>query len=200
MDLVVVRHSISVANHEDLISGAADVPLSDAGIAYAEQVRDAYDWARFDAVYASPLQRAHQTARILTRDRSDIQLDERLVEMNFGEWEGQTVEPILAAHPDAFDYTGMFNENYSRYAAGAESYAALIARVAAFLADLEAAQPDKNVLVVAHGMTIRALMAAALHAPVFGFGSVHNATLSRLHFDEHDGFRPRLEVFDHQLV
>jgi probable phosphoglycerate mutase len=201
MDLVVVRHSISVSNTADLISGQSnDVPLSDQGIVYAQQVRAAYDWDRFDAVYASPMIRTRQTAAILTNDRADVQFDPRLMEMDFGDWDGTSADPIRIEHPDAFDYSGMFNGNFSKYAPNAESYVDLLQRSNAFLKDIEGKHPKDAVLVVAHGLTIRALFAAATLSDVYSFTAVHNVALSELHLDHKDNFRARIMHFNERLV
>lgn len=201
MDLVIVRHSISVSNHADLISGASnDVPLSDKGIAYAQQVADAYDWGRFDAVYASPMVRARQTAAILTNDRSDVQYDARLQEMDFGDWDGTSAEPIRVEHPDAFDYAGMFNANFSKYAPNAESYDDLLHRAGSFLDDIKKAHPKDAVLVVCHGLTTRALFADATGSDIYGFTAVKNVALSEMHLDHKDDFRARILRFNEQLA
>ena len=201
MDLVIVRHSISVSNSADLISGQSnDVSLSDKGIEYAQKVRQAYDWDRFDAVYVSPLLRTRQTAAILTNHRADIQLDPRLMEMDFGDWDGTSADPIRVAHPDAFDYSGMFNGNYSKYAPNAESYPDLIRRSNAFLKDIEAKHPKDSVLVVAHGLTIRALFAAATLSDVYNFTAVYNVAFNEMHLDHKDNFRARIMHFNERLV
>ena len=201
MDIAIVRHSISVGNQADLISGAdSDVALSQAGIDYAKKVSGVYDWQRFDVVYASPLQRAVSTAKILTQNQEDIQVDARLSEMHFGDWDGLSADPFRITHPDAFDYTGMFNANYSKYAPNSESYAHLLQRSTSFLDMLKDKRPSQSILLVCHGLTIRALFAAALGVDVYSFGAPHNIALSELHLDENDDFRARILTYNQVLA
>lgn len=201
MDIAIVRHSISVANHEDLISGAdSDVALSKKGIDYAKKLQGVYDWQRFDAVYASPLQRARDTAKILTDGKEDVQIDPRLSEMHFGDWDGLSADPFRITHPDAFDYTGMFNANYSKYAPNSESYAHLLQRSRDFLNMLEDTRPSQSVLLVCHGLTTRALFAAALGIDVYSFGAPQNIALNELHLDENDNFRARILTYNRVLA
>lgn len=200
MDLMIVRHSKSVSNHADLISGASNnVPLSEAGEAYAQEVRTAYDWDRFDAVYASPMQRARQTAEILTADRKDIKYDARLQEMDFGDWDGLDATPFRQQYPTAFDYSGMFSEHYSDFAPNSESYADLQARCRAFVDDLKASHAEDSVLVVCHGLTIRGLLSVCLNTDVYAFTAVKNVSLNEVHLDAQDDFRGRLLRFNETL-
>lgn len=201
MDLAIVRHSISLSNGADLISGAAnDVRLSKEGVLYAQKVRDAYDWNRFDVVYASPMVRAIQTASILTNQRPDIRYDERIQEMDFGEWDGMSANPFREEHPEIFDYAGMFNDQYSNFAPGAESYEQLIARCRDFIEMLKAEHPHDAVLAVCHGLTTRALFAAALGTDVYPFTAVKNVSLSELHLDPNDNFRARIIKYNQSLA
>ncbi|MFD1433097.1 histidine phosphatase family protein [Lacticaseibacillus yichunensis] len=201
MEISLVRHSISLSNGAGLISGAgADVALSDAGITYAELVRDAYDWQQFDRIYVSPMKRAKQTAALLTMARQPMTEDARLQEMDFGDWEGQQAADLKRDFPAAFDYQEMFSEAMPDLSPNAETYAHLLDRTAAFLADAEAATPAGKVLVVCHGFTIRALLANLLHTDFYHFAPVSNVSLTRLHLDEHDDFRARLEQFNVSLA
>lgn len=201
MDLMIVRHSRSISNHADLISGASnDVALSEQGVAYAEQVRHLYDWDRFDAVYASPMTRARQTADILTANRDDITFDARLQEMDFGDWDGLDATPFRSEYPDAFDYSGMFSETYSNYAPNAESYDDLLARCHAFIDDMKVNHAHDAVLVVCHGLTIRGLLAAALNSDIYNYTAVKNVSLNEVHLDADDNFRGRLLRFNEVLA
>ncbi|MCI1893631.1 MAG: histidine phosphatase family protein [Lactobacillus sp.] len=201
MELVLVRHSISVSNHQERISGNGDdVPLSEAGIAYAKQCAGAFDWQRFDVVYTSTMTRAKQTAALLTGKQTPLHEDPRLVEMGFGDWEGLDPEPFRHQFPDSFDYHGMFNANFSKHAPHAESYAELTVRAMDFLAMLQRTAPSASVLAVSHGMTIRALVAAALHLSPEALAAPQNVAVNALHFDEHDGFRARLLTYDRVLI
>ncbi len=200
MELMIVRHSMSVSNHADLISGADnDVDLSTAGVQYAEKVRDAYDWGKYDTVYASPMLRARRTAAIITDNQQPLQVDDRLAELHFGEWEGTSADPIRVAHPEIFDYTGMFNEKYVDFAPGAESHAQLLARVTAFLADLKQTHPNDEVLLVCHGVTIRMLFVALFGRGLDEFGSIANLALNEVHLDAANDFAPRLLQFNRIL-
>ena len=201
MDLTLIRHSRSTTNAQNLISGPGfDAPLSPDGVAYARAVSEVFDEQKFDAVFASPLQRALETAEILTKGKREIATDPRVEEMHFGQWESQDPDPLRLQYPDAFDYMGMLNKNFSQYAHEAESYDDLVHRVADFVADLKQDYPDKKVLVVCHGLTIRGFFAAIFHAEMDSFVNVGNVTVNEVHLDENEGFSPRLYSFNRELV
>jgi probable phosphoglycerate mutase len=201
MDLLIVRHSKSLSNKGDLISGAAnDIRLSDEGVSYAKEIRTLYDWDRFDAVYSSPMIRAIQTASILTHRRADIQYDSRVQEMDFGDWDGLSADPFRISHPEIFDYSGMFNEKYSKFAPHAESYDDLLARTNDFLNMLKDKHANDSVLVVCHGLTTRALFASALKTDIYAFTAVDNVSLNELHLDANDNFRARILRYNETLA
>jgi alpha-ribazole phosphatase len=201
MDLTIVRHSISTDNHGGLVSGAgSNVDLSAEGVAYAEAVSQAYDWQQFDQIFCSPMVRAKHTAKILVGDEAPIKYDERLSEMNFGDWEGVSEELIHAQHPEVFDHMGMFNDKYSDYAPNSESYRDLVARVTAFLDDLKTNYADQSILVICHGMTTRAFFASLFEQDIAKFGTISNVSLNQIYLHADDHFSPRLDCYNQKLV
>lgn len=201
MDISLFRHSISESNTKDVISGAGlDTPLAVEGIAFAQKVSQVFDTTQFDTVYASPLSRAYDTAEILTETGQPIVKDDRLKEIYFGAWEEQDPEPLRQEFPDAFDYFGMLNANYSKYAKNSESYPDLIARVSDFLDEMKAEHAADNLMIVCHGMTIRAIFAAIFKNDIFEYSAVDNVSLSRVHLDEKENFRPRIECYNRILA
>ena len=73
MDLLLVRHGVSEHNTSDVISGGTSNPnLSQAGVKQVEEVSKLIDNSKLDRVYASPLKRAQQTARIFVGDKTPI--------------------------------------------------------------------------------------------------------------------------------
>ena len=63
MELLLIRHGLPV--RRELEAGAADPELSEAGHAQAQHLADYLGAEDLDAVYASPLRRAYQTAQPL---------------------------------------------------------------------------------------------------------------------------------------
>lgn len=201
MDITLVRHGRSTSNNQNLISGAGiDSPLSEEGVAYAQKVSAVFDESKFDAAFVSPLTRAVQTAEILTKGNLEIVKDPRIEEIHFGAWEAQDPDPLREQFPEAFDYMGMLNEEYSRYAPDSESYQDLVNRVADFVNSLKQDYADKNILVVCHALTIRGFYSAIFHEEMYSFVNVGNVTLNEIHLDEHEGFRPRMNSFNRELV
>ena len=86
-----VRHGESLWNAANKICGATDIPLSEHGIAQAEQLaaKILEEGIRADCILTSPLSRARQTAQVIS-ERCGIPLkdDIRLTEQNFGRYEG----------------------------------------------------------------------------------------------------------------
>ncbi len=107
-------------------------------------------------VHASPLSRAVETARIAFPGR-DLRVDERLRELDFGAFEGKTLEEnaTLAA------WAPWVADAYAQQAPGGESYRELRTRAAAWLADVIASDVE-HVVAVTHSGTIQMLLAEVL--------------------------------------
>lgn len=137
-----VRHGESVYNVLGLANGDPAVPveLTENGrrqaVAAAETLRD----AAIERVFVSQFQRARETAAIINRHHAaPVRVDARLNDRRSG-FEGRPVGDYLMAVSD---------DPLDARPAGGESYREQIARVLAFLADLEA-DAAGNVLIVSH--------------------------------------------------
>ena len=88
MKIWVTRHGQTNLNRRKLMQGRTDEPLNDVGIRQAMEARKAIGDITFDAVYASPLDRAITTASIIGNvDKSRVFIDPRLIETDFGKYE-----------------------------------------------------------------------------------------------------------------
>ena len=104
MKIAFLRHGPTGWNALGRIQGHTDIGLSDEGAAKMAGLRLPADMAAH-RLYVSPLMRARQTAQLL--GLSGESLDARLMEQNWGRWEGLTRAEILASHgADAFVRAG----------------------------------------------------------------------------------------------
>jgi len=88
--IYLIRHGQTAQNHAQLLQGRSDFPLNDTGLAQAAELGCWFreQGIRFDAVYSSPLCRAVETARQIVGPAFPIALDARLIEMDYGPYEG----------------------------------------------------------------------------------------------------------------
>ena len=156
--VTLIRHGITAWNVDRRIQGRTDIPLCPAGReALAARVlpRELKDLAWV----ASPLTRARETATILSGKASEeIGIEDRLVEMSWGQWEGELLEDLRRRHGRAM----VDNEARGRHfrPPGGESPFEVQARVRNWLADV--ARRGADVVAVTHKGVIRALVADAL--------------------------------------
>ena len=149
MKLALLRHGPTDWNAAGRIQGHTDIPLSDAGLAKMAALRLPLEVTR---VYASPMLRARQTAEALGLPAPIY--DARLMEQNWGVWEGLTREEIFAREgADAFIKAGS-NQGEAFRPGGGESTGELHARVASFLKDV--AEGESDAVAVAHLGVLRA--------------------------------------------
>ena len=168
LTLVLTRHGLTDrSDPEQHLGQGIDIGLSTAGAAQAAALAGRIADERFDRIAASPLRRAMETAAAVARSRP-IEPDARLMEMDYGAWEGLTYEAI-----DAIDPAGRARwtaDPESTACPGGESGADVAARARAFLADLvgwAAGQADDPVvLAVAHSTLNRILLCVAVGLPV----------------------------------
>jgi len=185
--LVLVRHGETVGNSSIRYHGRTDVALSELGRSQMRAAREwlaARDGARgFAPVFASPLVRAAEGARIIAGGAASALVIEEFVEVDFGLFEGLTAEEIAARFPEEFR-----RWNANRLAPdfvypNGESRAGFAKRVARgagrMLALWQGARTDGgaacNALVVAHRGMIRALVRqlTGVFEPHIDLGSIH---------------------------
>ena len=97
MELLLIRHALPV--RRELDEGAADPELSEAGRLQAEHLATYLSSERLDAIYASPLRRAQQTAQPVSRDQGkEIVLVDDVAEWDRNSNEYVPVEELKAAN------------------------------------------------------------------------------------------------------
>ena len=148
MKLYIVRHGESIWNIDQKIQGRRDVPLSKKGIEEAEKIAPMVDNLNIDIVISSPLSRAYDTARIITRGKLPINTDDRLIERSWGIEEGVSA--------DLVDFSDLWNFQLNTDVGGIETVKDLMFRVSEFLEDIKNKYKDKNVLISTHSAVMRA--------------------------------------------
>lgn len=185
MKLTLVRHtSLDIA--PSICYGQSDVDVSANFEAERQSLQKKLANLTFDAIYASPLQRCHKLAQALCADTSlgfsdaDIQLDERLKELHFGDWEMSRWDEIPR---DVFD---VWANDYANLAPpSGETFSQLHTRSKSFVEDVSSHSLGKNILVVTHGGFIRALIAEVLQMPLKQLFriTIDHASVTQLEFN-----------------
>ena len=147
MTLDLMRHGTT---ERPSYRGRLDDPLSELGWSQSRAATSSSNW---DNIVSSTLQRcsafAHEFA---AARRIPLRLDERLVEYDFGRWQGRPIADLEREEPDALARYRADPENHAP--PGAEDFAAFGRRVAAALDDARA-DGARRVLVLTHGAVIR---------------------------------------------
>lgn len=162
----LVRHGETAWNRGGRIHGHTDVGLNDHGRQQMRVLASRLAGCSFSAVYASDLSRAVESAQAIVEGHgTPVEADPNLREFCYGEWEGLTPEEAEARDPET--YTRLMVLDADAFAApGGEDTNQLLGRVRRFYERTVARhQPSENVLVVAHGGSIRALLLCLLGLP-----------------------------------
>lgn len=183
---IIVRHGQSKANEGGFLAGVTDVPLSSLGEKQAKAVSE-YILSKYkvDVVYSSPLERACNTVKgVADALNLPIVKDDRLIEFNFGDLEGLTLEDIKANHDNAY---GKWASNPGVYVPkGGESMTQLQARVIESLKEIGKKEDGKTVLIGSHSSVVRALQCYIQGLPLEKMKNtpwVVNASLAEINFD-----------------
>jgi broad specificity phosphatase PhoE len=177
--ILLARHGESDWNRTRRWQGLTDRPLTDRGREQARALAERLADTDLDAVYASSLQRARETAEIVAATKGlEVTTVPDLREVDVGSWSGLTRAEAEQRFPEGF----------ARWLGGAEgwtdgeTYHELGARVVRAIRQIADANDGGRVLVVAHGGSVRAVHAAALGVDVHTYRRIQhvepNATLS----------------------
>jgi broad specificity phosphatase PhoE len=172
MRLILIRHGETEWNVTLQYQGHAAVPLNERGL---EQARIAAQRLRrldAQALYASDLARAWQTAEVIGRElKLTPKATPELREIDVGQWEGLTPEELYRRFPE---HMREFERDPARTVRlGGESYAQLQARALLALQQIEAShQQGETIIAVSHGGTIRALLCHVIGLDLGNFGKM----------------------------
>lgn len=99
--LYLVRHMETVWNEQQRYIGVTDLPLSAAGVKYAEALADFLKGKPVKKLFSSQMLRAKQTANILAKELScSVMVEPLLNEIDFGDWEGLTFNEIATSYEE----------------------------------------------------------------------------------------------------
>lgn len=149
MKLYVVRHGQTDQNVLGLVQGDTESDLTEKGIEDAKALQELVASLDIDVVVSSPLRRAIDTAKLITNDKYEIIIDDRLIERDYGLSEGKPVDEELTVKYWDFKLNTDINE--------VEKVQDLMFRITEFIEDMRNKYDDKKVLVVAHSAILRAI-------------------------------------------
>ena len=186
--LILLRHGRTEANRSGLLQGRLDQDLDAVG---REQAQRSASYIMgetdVDAVIASPLKRAQQTAAAFGLP---VETDERWIELSYGVYEG-------APHADLPSAVwNSWRDDPDYVPEGGESLATLDRRVRAACEDLVERAADENIVVVSHVSPMKSAVGWALGADIGISWNCHldHAAICRIDFR---GTRPVLHSFNH---
>jgi broad specificity phosphatase PhoE len=208
--LVMLRHGQTDFNLGSRMQGQLDTELSELGRVQAVAAAEVLGKLQPLVIVSSDLRRAYETAaRLGERTGLQVHVDQRLRETHLGDWQGLTHVDIDAAAPGA---RLAWREDATWAPHGGESRVDVAARSVPVVAELVSGEPewgdpnepDRPVVLVAHGGLIAALSAALLKLPVAdwpilgGMGNCSWVQLSGHSNDSNDfdSIRWRLDVWN----
>lgn len=179
--VLAVRHGETAWNRETRIQGQLDIPLNSLGQAQARRLAQALEGQPIDAIYASDLVRAGETANIVAeRLGLKVSSDQGLRERAFGVFEGLTWAEIEERWPAESERWRRRDPEFG--AEGGESLQGFYSRVITTAERLVTSHPGQTVLLVAHGGVLDCLYRAAARQPLQAPRTwlLGNATINRL--------------------
>ena len=151
--IIMVRHGESVTNVSRVFTGQLDVPLTETGREQARRMAEYMDKYHVDKMYASPLERALDTAKaIAARQNCQIETVDALMEINAGSWHGLPFEEIAEKFPETYQVWRA--DIGSAVTADGESCRQLYDRVTGFFEKV-LQEPEETVCLVCHATPIR---------------------------------------------
>jgi 2,3-bisphosphoglycerate-dependent phosphoglycerate mutase len=186
--LLLIRHGRTDANATGVLAGRTPgVVLDEIGRTSTVALSERLKGVNIAQVVSSPLERTRETASLLFQDSFDIALEDRLLECDYGDWQGAKLSelavhelwPIVQQRPDEMIFPNgeSMNDMSARASTAAREWDA----------KLVAEHGDKVVWVaVSHGDIIKAICADAMGLPLRKFQSllIEPASVSVIHYSE----------------
>lgn len=162
--LILIRHGETRLNALGVFQGQLDEPLNEVGLGQAQAAAVSMASLRPDAIYASDLMRARQTADQVARlTGHEVRTDVRLREIHCGSWQGRSIAEVSQEFPQLVEFRRS-GQDFRRSPTG-ETAAEVADRVHEALLDIIKDNKNQTVLIASHGLAIRVGIARLLGLP-----------------------------------
>ena len=148
--IYIIRHGQTEMNSRQVLQGRSDYALNEVGVAQAMAAAKRLRDVAFSQVYASPLVRAVQTAQLVVPDIHPV-IDERLIEMDYGPYEGTDLTRLP---PEIITFFRDFVHNPAPE--GMEPLNSVVSRAGAFLEEIR--DVEGNILISTHAIAMKGLL------------------------------------------
>lgn len=148
--IYMIRHGQTELNSRQVLQGRSNHPLNETGIRQAEEAAVRLQGIPFSVVFSSPLIRALQTAGIIVPG-IETQVDERLIEMDYGPYEGADLKRLP---PEVIHFFSDFAHNPAP--PGMEALEDVVCRTGAFLE--ACCRTEENILVSTHAIALKGML------------------------------------------
>lgn len=183
--ILLVRHGQTPTTGKILPGRAAGLHLADAGVQQAHRVAERIaELPRIDAIYASPLERARETAAPIAKAlKQRVKIDKGLLECDFGDWTGAELGKLMKKPEWS---TVQKAPSTFRFPNG-ESFTEMQTRMVSALDRIRAAHPGGTVVCVSHADPIKAAVAHAMgtHLDLFQRIVIGTCSVSAVAYSPH---------------
>ena len=157
--IIFLRHAQAENNTKRILAGRTEgVPLTKTGIQQAEQISEYLKPLDISAIYSSPIERAKHTAEIVTKNSAiDVELDERLTEIDMGKFTRMNYDDMFAKYGNIFL---KFYENDPVIAEHeVETFPSVQKRILDMVDHVIKKHKNENVVLVTHMDPIKSMLA-----------------------------------------
>lgn len=150
--VALVRHGQTHANVEGRWHGRTDGPLTEFGLSQGARLAETYDGVT--RVFSSPLERTRRTAEAFAGPHGlDVEIEDDLIEMDFGAWEDLTTSQISEAFPDEWEAVFELRKDVPRGGTG-ETFEQAAIRVESAVTRIAERHPSDRLALFTHGGSI----------------------------------------------
>lgn len=185
MRLILIRHGQTEWNADGRYQGQSNVALSDIGRTQAKFLAERFPVKHLDAIYASDLDRARETAECVGEKLGVLVRPEKAFrELSFGDWEGLTYQQITARWPE--ESHKLFTAPDELEIPNGETFQALQKRALSKINELCKEHVDQTIGIFAHGAINKTILAGLMHIPLHYLWSLRqdNTAVNILQLDD----------------
>ena len=184
--IIIVRHCQAEGNLKRFFQGSIDTDITELGEKQIEKVAELLSGEPIEVMYSSPKKRAMKTAEgINIYHKLPIRIDDEIVEIDAGDWEGVLLTDIEKIYPEQMNNWRNVPGNF--HAPNGESMSEVYERVKKALLRIVSENVGKTVCIVSHGCAIRNMMCFANGFEVKDIDKIPlgtNTSVNVIEFDE----------------